>query len=190
MEKTGQISVRVQRAEQLFQRLDPYPFAERDLSPETESYIVDFARELPPSLPLRVVVRLTEGEGTGEPSMQIGDAIRNYFGGRAEALSRELKELFRIGRRAAGVGMLVLAACIAIDQLLLPAIGGENRFIAESLVILGWVANWKPLEIFLYDWWPVVRRRRLYRRLALADVSIERDRPEESAPPATVKGGG
>jgi hypothetical protein len=177
MEKTGLISVRVQRAEQLFQRLDPYPFAERDLSPETESYIVDFARELPPSLSLQVMVRLAESHGIGQSVTEIGDAIRNYFGGRADALSRELKELFRIGRRAAGVGMLVLAACIAIDQLVLSTIGWDNRFVAESLVILGWVANWKPLEIFLYDWWPVVRRRRLYRRLAVANVTIEPDRP-------------
>jgi hypothetical protein len=181
MEKPGLISVRVQRAEQLFQRLDPNPFTERDLSPETESYIVDFARELPSSLPLRVTVRMAENEGGGQPAIEIGDAIRNYFGGRADALNRELKELFRLGRRAAGVGILVLAACIAADQLLLPAIGWDNRFVAESLVILGWVANWKPLEIFLYDWWPVVSRRRLYRRLAQADVVIEPEVPEAAA---------
>jgi hypothetical protein len=44
--------------------------------------------------------------------------------------------------------------------------------ISESLLILGWVANWKPLEIFLYGWWPIVRRRALYRRLAAARVEV------------------
>jgi vacuolar-type H+-ATPase catalytic subunit A/Vma1 len=29
---------------------------------------------------------------------------------------------------------------------------------------------WKPLEIFLYEWWPVRRERRACRRLAAADV--------------------
>jgi hypothetical protein len=25
--------------------------------------------------------------------------------------------------------------------------------IEESLLIFGWVANWRPIEIFLSDWW-------------------------------------
>ncbi len=22
-------------------------------------------------------------------------------------------------------------------------------------MIIGWVAMWRPIEIFLYDWWPI-----------------------------------
>jgi hypothetical protein len=47
-----------------------------------------------------------------------------------------------------------------------------GRIVQESLVIMGWVANWRPLEIFLYDWWPLNRRRRLYRRLAAARIEL------------------
>ena len=36
----------------------------------------------------------------------------------------------------------------------------------ESLVIAGWVALWRPLEIFLYDWWPIRAEAKLYDRLA------------------------
>jgi hypothetical protein len=45
--------------------------------------------------------------------------------------------------------------------------------IAESLLLVGWVANWKPIETFLYDWWPLKRRRDLYRRLAAAEIMLE-----------------
>ena len=48
--------------------------------------------------------------------------------------------------------------------------GPFKRLAEESLLILGWVANWRPLEIFLYDWWPLTRRRDLYRRLSKAIV--------------------
>jgi hypothetical protein len=41
------------------------------------------------------------------------------------------------------------------------ALGPITRVIEESLIIFGWVANWKPIEIFLYEWWPIVRRREL-----------------------------
>ena len=54
-----------------------------------------------------------------------------------------------------------------------------GRVIEESLIIFGWVANWKPIEIFLYDWWPIVRRRNLYQRLAQAQVEL---RPFTASP--------
>jgi hypothetical protein len=42
----------------------------------------------------------------------------------------------------------------------------------ESLLILGWVANWRPMEIFLYEWWPIRRKMMLYRRLAGMTVIV------------------
>jgi len=48
-----------------------------------------------------------------------------------------------------------------------------GRVIEESLLIFGWVANWRPIEIFLYEWWPIVRRRNLYQRLAAAQVDLK-----------------
>ena len=40
------------------------------------------------------------------------------------------------------------------------------------LLIDGWVAMWRPLQIFLYDGWPIVRRRRIYRKLGHASVQV------------------
>ncbi len=51
--------------------------------------------------------------------------------------------------------------------------------VEESFLILGWVANWRPLEIFLYDWWPLVRQRHLYRLLSVASVDSVPYRLEE-----------
>jgi hypothetical protein len=42
----------------------------------------------------------------------------------------------------------------------------------ESLLIGGWVAMWRPLEIFLYDWWPIRPERRLYERLSAMPIRI------------------
>jgi hypothetical protein len=46
------------------------------------------------------------------------------------------------------------------------------RLIEESLLILGWVANWRPLEIFLYDWWPIRRQSLLYKHLSAMPVEV------------------
>ena len=38
-------------------------------------------------------------------------------------------------------------------------------------IVSRWVVIWRPIEIFLYDWIPLVRRRKLYRRLAASKVT-------------------
>ena len=40
--------------------------------------------------------------------------------------------------------------------------GEWSRIVDEGLLILGWVAMWKPLELLLYDWWPGLRKKRTY----------------------------
>ena len=72
------------------------------------------------------------------------------------------------------IGVVVLAACFLTARAVTAGLGSENLggIVRESLIILGWVANWKPIEIFLYDWWPVARRRNLYRCLAAATVEL------------------
>jgi hypothetical protein len=100
--------------------------------------------------------------------------MRAYFRYRANAIATELHELFRIGRYSLAIGVVVLALCTGAGSAVLALAGDTEiaRFANEGLIILGWVANWRPIEIFLYDWWPLTRRRRLYRRLAEAKVSL------------------
>ena len=49
------------------------------------------------------------------------------------------------------------------------------RVLEESLIIVGWVANWRPIEIYLYDWLPIRRRIRLFERIAAAKVEVKAD---------------
>jgi hypothetical protein len=43
---------------------------------------------------------------------------------------------------------------------------------------------WRPLEIFLYDWWPIVGERRLYERLSRIDVRTVHHGAEGQSPRA------
>lgn len=47
-----------------------------------------------------------------------------------------------------------------------------GELLRQGLVICGWVAMWRPLEIFLYGWWPIRREARLYDRLSIMPVRI------------------
>ena len=51
-------------------------------------------------------------------------------------------------------------------------------------IIGGWVALWRPMEIFLYDWWPLAARIRLLDRLARMSTRLVQRR-RRSAPAAT-----
>ena len=101
-------------------------------------------------------------------------ALRRYFAYRADLVGRDLNELFRVGLMSLMIGGTVLALCVFAARAVTSLRANDNvsRFVEESLIILGWVANWKPIEIFLYDWWPLARRRNLYRRLAAAKVEL------------------
>jgi hypothetical protein len=43
----------------------------------------------------------------------------------------------------------------------------------EGMLIIGWVAMWRPLEIFLYEWVPIRRRCRTLDKLAKMPVSVQ-----------------
>ncbi len=46
------------------------------------------------------------------------------------------------------------------------------RGLRVGFVSLGWVAMWRPMEALLYDWWPLVSRRRVPRRQAFIPVEV------------------
>ncbi len=165
----------MKEAAQIFESLDPTPFRERDLDRDAEAFIVDWARELPRDHALKIVVHMPRDQVQSRAADELAGAMKRFFAYRADAVTRDLRELFRVGRMSFLIGIAVLAVCVIAAQYV-DAILGDGPFttvMRESLIILGWVANWRPLEIFLYEWWPIARRRNLYRRLGRAEVSLK-----------------
>ena len=169
------VEVRVEEIIQLFDTLDPFPFRERDLDKDAEEYIVSWARELPHNRPIKIIIHAPASEVYGDVAPQLEPALNRYFSYRAEAVDRDLRDLFRVGWRSLAIGLAALAACVLMSTAITRVLGVAtvSRFFEEGLIILGWVANWKPIQTFLYDWWPVARRRDLYRRLARARVELQ-----------------
>lgn len=170
------IEIRVDQLRQLFNDIDPSPFRDRDLDPRAEEFIVGWARELPRRASLSLRVHLKRRAGQRDEGTLLGEAIHKYFGGRATATRRTLRELFRRGRISLLIALAFLGASLAIGDLIASLSGSRSTAVVqEGLLIGGWVAMWRPLEVFLYDWWPVLGEVRLFERLGTMPVGIEYD---------------
>lgn len=166
------IELRLEMLRQLFNVFDPSPFHRKDLDRDAEDYIVGALRELGP-MSARLVLHLPAAEADTAEARGLGVAIRNYFAFQAQITARDLRLELRRGRDSLLIGLGFLGLCLLLRQLVLSADAGTAAgIVGEGLLIAGWVALWRPLEIYLYDWWPYRRRVRVYRRLAEIEVEI------------------
>lgn len=166
------IEIRVGALTQLFNSIDPSPFRTKDLDPNAEEFIVGWAREARDG-PLALLVHVDRPGGFEDADI-LREAVHEFFRQRAWVTRQKLRQLFRVGRTSLAIGLAFLAVSVglggALEQVL-----AEQRFggiLSESLIIGGWVAMWRPLEIFLYDWWPIRAEARLYDRLSRMPVAI------------------
>lgn len=169
----ARIEVRLRELAQLFNSLDPSPFIDRDLDADAEEFIVSWARELPHHGELELHIHVAEAPDS-ERTAGVQDAVRHYFASRAAIKERELRLLIRRGRASLLIGIAFLAACFGLGLLLREVLsGGWSEFGELGLQIVGWVAMWRPLEIYLYDWWPIRNDLRLLERLARMSVRLD-----------------
>jgi len=168
------IEVFVDRIEQLFNSMDPSPFHERDLDDDAEEFIVGWAREFPRRDPVSLVVHVNQLPAHGNAEHLLETAVHNYFAYRAKLNRLEFRYLLKQGRTSLIIGLTFLAVCMITSQLLRRQEGTLSIVIREGLIIAGWVAMWRPMEIFLYEWWPLRRKGRLYQKLSRMHVEIRK----------------
>lgn len=168
------LDLRVKHARQLFDLRDPAPFRERDLDPGVVEYLLTAVEEIPAG-PLRIVIALTEEP---EPSLdedEITAALKAHFEHASELLARKIRGHLRQGQIATLVGLTVLTLFLVGAESIDAAVSTPRKILKEGLTIGGWVAIWRPVEHFLYDWWPFLDDRRTIRRLLDAEVTLSRD---------------
>src|SRR5690348_3041368 len=185
--KCAVIEIHLAELKQLFNSIDPSPFRNRDLDPKAEEFIVGWAKDMRREAPLALVVDLDRPAGLPDEAVVLRDAIHEFFHQRAQAFRQRLRDLFRVGRTSLLIGLIALAAAIALGDFLASLMKGTRigEIVRESLTIGGWVSMWRPLEVFLYDWWPIRNEARLSDRLAAKPVRI---RYMNAAPPQKWRG--
>jgi len=167
------IDIRLRSTQQLFDGRDPAPFRERDLDAVAVDFLYSAAEEIPVSKALKIVLRLEEPGAHSVSAVEIEAAIRAHFEHEREQVKRRLRQQRQFGHVALAAGLSVLVALLTAAELTrqLPA-GHAREILREGLVIGGWVAMWRPIEMLLYDWWPLVQRRKHIGRILAAQIEI------------------
>jgi hypothetical protein len=124
--------------------------------------------------PVETRIVLPASERTPDLEARCRLALRATLDRRIERNRNDARSLRHEGYATLWRGLVFLAACLLASRVLsefhlLP--GFIERFIDEGLVIAGWVALWYPLDVLLYQRWPLARERRLYE--TLRDMRLE-----------------
>jgi hypothetical protein len=168
-----QIELRVAKLAELFNSMDPTPFHHRNLDTDAEEFLETWALEFPQDSHFRIVVHI-EQMPVDNPTALVAEAIHNYFEYKSVRAKRRLRLLMREGRASLLIGLSFLALCLLVADMLAANFQDSTflKLLKESLLIGGWVAMWRPMQILLYEWWPIVRRSKIYRNLSHASVQV------------------
>ena len=169
------IELCINSIEQLFNSLDPAPFRERELDQNAERYILSASQKIPSQSTIELLIYLPQEKMNPSQNQPLELAIRHHFQLRTQEQAGDIEELRRLGHKGLMFGFMIMLLCTLLSITLMNAFpsSGFIGTLEQSLIIFGWVALWRPIEILLYDRWPLVRKHKLLQRLCNLNITIK-----------------
>ncbi len=162
----------------MFNSFDPSPFWDRDLDQSAAEFIEGEFRDRRRAEHWALNVHAHEGRAS---AADLQAAIERYYERLVVSSRLQGREQFRVGEIALAAGLAVFAICITLQTTLRdlpPAVD-------QGLIVLAWVALWRPIETLAYGWVPQYSRRRLYERLRRVRVTV-RIGPQPQTGPSVI----
>ena len=181
------VELKLRTPRQLFDERDPAPFRERDLDDDAAQYILTSFREIEDQRRVKLSLYFETLEEFADNPKVVCEAIRAHFAFQAQVKRRELKDIFRHGWISLLIGLVFLFICSYMGHggSQKPAdLLGSMRY--EAFFIMAWVSMWKPISVFLYEWWPISESLAVLNRLSQLEVEIT-SREEFARPTGTVR---
>jgi len=167
------IDIRLHTWRAFFDQRDPSPFRERDLDDDAVAYIVNSYLEIGKKELSKLVIHVGESREQSMPPELFAESVHTFFGNEQELVRGRLRQMLRRARTALVVGLVFLTGCILLAHWIAGKSFGEpGDVVREGLVIFGWVAMWRPIDLLLYEWWPLVDNLDVYGRLAQIPVEV------------------
>lgn len=125
----------------------------------------------------RLIVRLPEQAlREVEPYMRtsVDLTLKGYFLAREKRIAERLHEHFQDAWKMFGFGFAFMLACTLLRTYLAPEeVHSLMSSFREGLLVIGWVALWKPVEELLFNWWTLKRELVSWHKLAKMEMKVE-----------------
>jgi len=167
------IDLRLSNLRQIYDSRDPSSFPDRDLDSDAVDYIVAAAEDLGEGSDCKLVTFVKDLDSTFDRVEVVADSIHRYFQYEVEIVERKRRLNFREAGFALVIGSFILLSALGLGNILRSEFSGlVSNLLAEGLMIVGWVALWRPFDLVIYSWWPQIKRRRLMRKLAVIPLEL------------------
>ena len=168
------IEIKLSDVMQIYDSMDPAPFYEKALDKNAEEYIVGATQNIPLPTPQKLVIFIPNKDLETEEAQELEKAIHNHFVNKSTVADHALKEKLFRGRISLALALMFLVSCLAIRYALASSfeVNVWTELLREGLLIIGWVAMWEPINVFIYGWWPLVRERRIFEKLQKMPVVV------------------
>ena len=172
MKKTNEIVLDLQNLEQMFLRPESVFYPNRRLSPEAIEFISETADIMHYHTPISLKVYLPYEAANGAHEIEV--AVHQHFAYLRKKSKIKLKQTIKLGWKSLLISIIFLSLLISLASFVaqyLPE-GGPSIALREILVIIGWVALWRPADLLLYEWRPIKHEVNLFTRLEQCEVEI------------------
>jgi hypothetical protein len=168
-----EFAIRLSSIDALFFDFDARPVADRALNDEVHEHLLDEWEGLRDQRPTTLVVYAPESERPHTDEQAVCAAITGDLQASREPL-RRAGPLSRRERLELWIGIVFFLASIAastgLDRLTNDVI---VQGVGQGLVLVGWVALWRPAEHFVTQVVPHYFNRKRYAEFADVDVRID-----------------
>jgi hypothetical protein len=173
------VDVRIESVEHMFDNRDPAPFRARDLDPDLVEYLLAAAEDV-----AHAEYHIVFWLGRPGQAPEIEPAFRAHTAYELDRIDRNQRRQRREGQIVLLIGAVAVAATVLLVQVVGDWPGAD--IVRELLRVASWVVMWRPIDMLVYQWLPLFRQRRLWRRLAAAPIDVRAGRPSLAmmAPPA------
>ncbi len=161
------LEISVSSLDQLFDKRDPNPYRTKDLDEDIVEYLISSTQEVG-YRSLGGIQIISPIEWSTDDKNDLEVAIKDFFLYREEITLKQLTATLMLGVKTLFIGIAFLSFAVTLPFLAKYTAAGEifDKFLTEGFLLIGWVSMWKPINIFLYEWWPLADVAKIHRKLA------------------------
>lgn len=175
------LTIEVHSLDDVFDMRDHSHIPRRRLDPDWLDYVFDRMETQSRRGLIHLTLHVSSQLLATYKSEDLVEDIREQLNQHHRALGRKLRENFRLGRVSLAYGLTTLAIFIGLSELThLLMSGALRQAFQEGFLIIGWVALWRPVEILLYDWWPITEERKKIKQLLDGRIMVNTNHKERT----------